>query len=167
MILEEAEKITAEEGPKWLGNEVLRILPSTNKEFLTKMHLYLDTISHFLQSPYDQDSAYWSPSPWGTGSWDRATAGRDRSKERKEGSIGWQGFPKPDLPTYSSLERNPDDFNPFQTHAHREEAIGLRRSQERDESVKFYGYGDHRVSGLEMKPKRWQGGEVFTTIPRD
>ena len=115
---------------------------------------------HFLdhfQTPYDRDSAYWSPSPWDSGSWQRRGIGGG-SKEREK--PGWQGFAKPDLPTYSAMDRNPDDFNPFQTHLHREEAIGLRKSQERDESIKFYGYGDHRVSGLEMKPKRWQGGEV-------
>jgi hypothetical protein len=119
-----------------------------------------------LQTPYDdqRDSAYWSPSPWG-GSWEYHTSRRDGSKDKQQekkggGGGGWQGFAKPDLPTYSALPRSQDDFNPFQTHAHREEAIGLRKSQERDDAVKFYGYGDHRVSGLEMKPKRWQGGEV-------
>lgn len=105
------------------------------------------------RTPYDQDSAYWSPSPWGGASLDR--------KESEKGQK-WKGFAKQDLPTYSALERSQDDFNPYQTHAHREEVIGLRKSQERDEAIKFYGYGDHRVSGLELKPKHWEGGEAVT-----
>lgn len=36
----------------------------------------------------------------------------------------------------------------------------MRSSQDRDEIKKFYGYGDHKVSGIEIRPKAWTGGEV-------
>ncbi|KAL7071478.1 hypothetical protein ACQ4LE_009082 [Meloidogyne hapla] len=109
----------------------------------------------FARDHSPQRSGYWtgSGSPWPVGTWERGNW--DKSKDRQS---RWQDFPKTDLPTYSALPRSMDDFNRFQSHEHREEQ--LRKSQERDESVKFYGYGDHRVSGLELRPKRWQGGEA-------
>ncbi|KAF7636602.1 hypothetical protein Mgra_00003998 [Meloidogyne graminicola] len=108
-------------------------------------------------SPQTPRSGYWtgSGSPWPVGTWERGNWDKSKDQQSK-----WQDFPKTDLPTYSALPRSMDDFNRFQSHEHREDQ--LRKSQERDEIVKFYGYGDHRVSGLEIKPKRWQGGEVVT-----
>jgi len=109
----------------------------------------------FARDHSPQGSGYWmgSGSPWPVGTWERGNWDKSKDKQAR-----WQDFPKTDLPTYSALPRSMDDFNRFQSHEHREEQ--LRKSQERDEAVKFYGYGDHRDSGLELKPKRWQGGEV-------
>ncbi|KAI3418827.1 hypothetical protein GPALN_007927 [Globodera pallida] len=112
---------------------------------------------HTSQNPFERADGWGSSNPW-TGSLDHRGGG---SREREHRSPP-KGFVKPDLPTYSALGRSPDDFNPFQTHLHREEAKGLRKSQERDELIKFQAYGDHRVSGIEMKPKGWTGGEIVT-----
>uniref|UniRef100_A0A914NDW5 Uncharacterized protein n=1 Tax=Meloidogyne incognita TaxID=6306 RepID=A0A914NDW5_MELIC len=111
----------------------------------------------FARDHSPQGSGYWtgSGSPWPVGTWERGNWDKSKDKQSR-----WQDFPKTDLPTYSALPRSMDDFNRFQSHEHREEQ--LRKSQERDEAVKFYGYGDHRDSGLELKPKRWQGGEAVT-----
>ena len=94
-------------------------------------------------------------SPWG-GTWSQG------SRDNIHGDSRWKGFPSKtgDIPQYSSLERHPDDYNRFDTHKYREQQ--LRRSQDRDESKKFYGYGDHKVSGIEIRPAQWTGGEIIT-----
>ncbi|KAI1729864.1 CBR-GEI-15 protein [Ditylenchus destructor] len=110
------------------------------------------------RTPYDydptQDGAY---SPWGD-TWSRTS--RDSLHGGRDSAAGWKGFSRKDIPEYSSLERKPDDYYPWLTHRQREEK--LRQSQERDDTIKFYGYGDHKVSGIEMKAKKWTGGEVVT-----
>jgi len=78
---------------------------------------------------------------------------------------GWRGWPKADIPAYSTLERHPDDYFRYResvgrTRSRSKERSG--RSLERDEVVKFYGYGDHSTSGIEIKPKLWSGGETIT-----
>ncbi|KAL3125026.1 hypothetical protein niasHT_000631 [Heterodera trifolii] len=119
--------------------------------------LNYDRYRHSSQNPFDRADGWVSSNPW-TGSLDHR-GGRSRDRER-QGTPG--SFFKPDLPTYSALGRSPDNFNPFQTHLHREEAKGLRKSQEREDMIKFHSYGDHKVSGIEMKPKGWTGGEIVT-----
>lgn len=109
------------------------------------------------RTPYDYDPYSRNESPWG-GTWSRASRDNDGDEDAYRGS-GWKGFPRSDTSAYSTMERHPDDYNKFDTKRYREHQ---RRSQDRDDVKKFYGYGDHHVSGIELKPKRWTGGELIT-----
>jgi hypothetical protein len=61
--------------------------------------------------------------------------------------------------TYSSLQRHPDDYNKYDTQKYI--SRGQRSSREKDEEIKFYGYGDRLGSGIELSRKRWTGGELI------
>ncbi|CAD5221108.1 unnamed protein product [Bursaphelenchus xylophilus] len=63
-------------------------------------------------------------------------------------------------PAYSTLQKHPDNYNKYDTEKHRHQLA--RQSQERDEEIKFYGFGDRLGSGIELTRKRWTGGELIT-----
>lgn len=114
------------------------------------------------RTPFDYDNSHTgADSPWGD-NWSRASKDSFGGAGGDTDSVsGWKGFPKSDISAYSTLERKPDDYNRYETYRHREQQA--RRSQERDDTIKFSGFGDHRVSGVaEIKPKPWTGGEVVT-----
>ncbi|CAD5214832.1 unnamed protein product [Bursaphelenchus okinawaensis] len=63
-------------------------------------------------------------------------------------------------PAYSALNKHPDNYNKYDTEKHRIQLA--RQSQEKDEEIKFYGFGDRLGSGIELTRKRWTGGELIT-----
>jgi hypothetical protein len=63
-------------------------------------------------------------------------------------------------PAYSSLQRHPDNYNRYGTEKYWSQAN--RSSREKDEEIKFYGFGDRVGSGIELSRKRWTGGELIT-----
>lgn len=96
--------------------------------------------------PYSSNS-----NPWGT-YW--AGTGNTNKPER------WHKQ-KSFLPTYSALGRNQNDYNKYSTTRYREQQN--RQSKEKDDAIRFCGYGDHRVSGVcEPMPTYWSGGELVT-----
>uniref|UniRef100_A0A915D941 Uncharacterized protein n=1 Tax=Ditylenchus dipsaci TaxID=166011 RepID=A0A915D941_9BILA len=103
------------------------------------------------RTPFDYDHQSHTggaDSPWGT------TGAGPAKTALEEGE-------QSDISAYSTLEKKPDDYNRYETYRHREQQ--MRRSQDRDDAIKFSGFGDHRVSGVaEIKPKPWTGGEVVT-----
>jgi hypothetical protein len=99
-------------------------------------------------------------SPWGD-TIRRRRGSKDSLRSNESSMSGWKGFPKStESSAYSTLERHPDDYNKYETHRYREQQH--RKSVERDETKKFYGFGDHIVSGIELKPRPWTGGEIVT-----
>jgi len=95
-------------------------------------------------------------------SWGKPWVGNLGSKEDVSSSgKPWHTYLKDreNSPAYSTLQRHPDDYNRYETRKYIVKELEKTR---RDDTAKFYGYGDRVGSGIELTPKRWTGGEIIT-----
>uniref|UniRef100_A0AC34QTX7 Uncharacterized protein n=1 Tax=Panagrolaimus sp. JU765 TaxID=591449 RepID=A0AC34QTX7_9BILA len=93
--------------------------------------------------------------------WNKPWLGSFGSKEDLSSSgKPWHSYLKEreNSPAYSSLQRHPDDYNRYETRKYIVKELEKTR---RDDTARFYGYGDRVGSGIELTPKRWHGGEVI------
>ncbi|GMR61007.1 hypothetical protein PMAYCL1PPCAC_31202, partial [Pristionchus mayeri] len=68
-------------------------------------------------------------------------------------------------PAYSTLGKQRDNYNRFETEAHNK---AMQRAREDDVRAgsKFSGFGDRPGSGVELTKHTWQGGEIITDPSR-
>ncbi|KAE9556357.1 hypothetical protein FO519_000397 [Halicephalobus sp. NKZ332] len=95
-------------------------------------------------------------------SWGKPWVGNLGSKEDVSSSgKPWHTYLKDreNSPAYSTLQRHPDDYNRYETRKYIVKELEKTR---RDDTAKFYGFGDRVGSGIELTPKRWAGGQIIS-----